>query len=435
MPVIIPTRRAIILMGLGIPLSLIIAWLVPGLWVFCFAGITAILSLVALDGFAARSSTAFGIQLDAPPILFVGRNNSFRLRIEDESRDYLPEMQVRFEFNELVEPHSRQDLPTDGRLELDLNLLRRGEAHLDALWLRWEGPLGFAAKQMRLPSDIVRPVNPDIRTIRSDAVRFITREADFGVKSQRDKGDGSEFDAMREFVPGMDRRSVDWKASARHMELMAKEFRTERNHNIVLAYDTGRLMCERLGELSRLDHAVHAGLLLAYASLRGGDRVGVYGFDTQPRVMTGLVRGNAAFGKLQSEMSRLDYSPLDANYTLGLTRLSSGLNRRSLIILFTDFLDTTQAELMVENAARLAKRHLVLFAVFQDDDLERVMSRRPETPEDVTRAVIADNLLQERRTVMKRLKRLGIDVLEAPVESFSSDLLSRYLTILRQERI
>ena len=77
MPVIIPTRRAIILMGLGIPLSLIIAWLVPGLWVFCFAGITAILSLVALDGFAARSSTAFGIQLDAPPILVVGRNNSF----------------------------------------------------------------------------------------------------------------------------------------------------------------------------------------------------------------------------------------------------------------------------------------------------------------------------------------------------------------------
>ncbi|MAK60461.1 MAG: DUF58 domain-containing protein [Ponticaulis sp.] len=435
MPVILPTRKAIILMGLGIPLSLIIAWLVPGIWVFCFAGITAILLLVALDGLAARSSQAFKIDLDAPPTFFVGKNNALTLQIGDERRDYLPETHVRFEFNEPVEVLPSQKLPSSGRLELDLNMLRRGEARLEALWLRWSGPFGFAVKQLRLPSDITRPINPDIRTIRADAIRFITREADFGVKSQRDKGDGSEFDAMREFVPGMDRRSVDWKASARHMELMAKEFRTERNHNIVLAYDTGRLMCERLGGLSRLDHAVHAGMLLAYASLRGGDRVGVYGFDTQPRVMTGLVRGNAAFGKLQSEMARLDYSSLDANYTLGLTRLSSGLNRRSLIILFTDFLDTTQAELMVENAARLSKRHLVLFAVFQDHDLERVMSRRPDTPEDVTRAVIADNLLQERRTVMKRLKRLGIDVLEAPVESFSSELLTRYLSILRQERI
>ena len=134
-------------------------------------------------------------------------------------------------------------------------------------------------------------------------------------------------------------------------------------------------------------------------------------------------------------MSKLNYSPDDANYTLGLTRLSSGLSRRSLIILFTDFIDTTQAELMVENAARLSKRHLVLFAVFQDADLERIANAEPKTPEDVTRAVIADKLIQERRVVQKRLKRLGIDVLEAPVERFSTELLSRYLEILMQERI
>ncbi|HBH90936.1 MAG TPA: DUF58 domain-containing protein, partial [Hyphomonadaceae bacterium] len=125
----------------------------------------------------------------------------------------------------------------------------------------------------------------------------------------------------------------------------------------------------------------------------------------------------------------------DANYTLGLTRLSAGLNRRSLIVLFTDFIDTAQAELMVENAARLAKRHLVVFAVFKDEDLEALAVKEPETPEDVTRAVIADNLIQERRTVIKRLSRLGIDVLEAPAHQFSSALLNRYLTILQQERI
>lgn len=430
-----PTPLAILLMGLGIPLALIIAWLMPSLWMFCFVGITGILTLVALDAFATRSASAFDLDIDAPAVFFVGKENQIRIRIEDKRRDYLPPLSARLEFNDIVEPLATQMVSDEGEIVCDLHMLKRGEARLEALWLRWNGPLGFASKQIRWPINLSRAVNPDIRTLKSDAIRFITREADFGIKSQTEKGDGSEFDAMREFVPGMDRRSVDWKASARHMALMAKEFRTERNHNVVLAYDTGRLMCEKLDELSRLDHAVHAGMLLAYASLRGGDRVGVYGFDTQPRVMTGLVRGNSAFTKLQSEMAKLEYSPLDANYTLGLTRLSSGLNRRSLIILFTDFIDTTQAELMVENAARLAKRHLVLFAVFRDGDLEDIVSRRPRTPEDVTRAVIADNMLQERRTVMKRLKRLGIDVLEAPVESFSSELLSRYLNILRQERI
>lgn len=435
MPSVLPTRRAIILMGLGVPLCLLLALVAPALWVICFGGVTAILALVFLDAVAARAFSAFDISTDAPPIFFVGDNNEFTVTIRDERRDYLPRLQIRMEWSDIIAEQPAEQVPEDGVFITGLRALFRGNATLDAIWLRWAGPLGFVWKQVRIPAEISRAVNPDIRTVRSEAIRLKTREADFGIKSQMQKGDGSEFDAMREFVPGMDRRSVDWKASARHMELMAKEYRTERNHNIILAYDTGRLMCEPLGELSRLDHAVHAGLLLAYASLRGGDRVGVYGFDTQPHVMTGLVRGNAAFSKLQTEMSKLNYSPDDANYTLGLTRLSSGLSRRSLIILFTDFIDTTQAELMVENAARLSKRHLVLFAVFQDADLERIANAEPKTPEDVTRAVIADKLIQERRVVQKRLKRLGIDVLEAPVERFSTELLSRYLEILMQERI
>ena len=435
MPSIRPTPLAIILMAMGIPICLVFAWTAPALWVLSFAGIAAIAVLIILDALAARSSRALTITPDIPPIWFVGSGNRFTLTITDEKRGYLPKIEVRPEFNELVDPPGVRILPASGVIDFELNMNRRGEAVLDALWLRWSGPLGFVQKQLQLKAGFSSPVNPDIRILQTDALKLIVREAEFGVKAQRDRGDGSEFDAMREFVPGMDRRSVDWKASARHMALMTKEYRTERNHNIVLAFDTGRLMCEPLNGLPRLDHAVHAGLLLAYASLRGGDRVAVYGFDAQPRNMTGMVSGNSAFSRLQTELAKLDYSTEDANYTLGLTRLSAGLSRRSLIILFTDFIDTTQAELMVENAARLSKRHLVLFAVFDDQDLQAQANAEPKTPEDVTRAVIADQLLQSRRTVIRRLERLGIDVLEAPVNEFSTALLNRYLKILRQERI
>ncbi len=435
MPVITPSRLAIALMALGIPLALAIAALVPTLWVLAFAGITAVLMAIFVDALLSARARGMEINVDAAPIYFVGPDNPLTLTVHNSGRSRPARVDVKLETNDLIDDIEVGPLAASGKHTFSMLMERRGEAEIHAVWLRWSGPLGLVLKQVRMPLDIRRPINPDIRTLQADAIRLINREAEFGMKSQLDKGDGSEFDALREFMPGMDRRSLDWKASARHRTLMAKEFRTERNHNIVLAFDTGRLMCEPISGISRLDHAVHASLLLAYASLRGGDRVGVYGFDAQPRVLTGLVRGQTGFAKLQSEMARLDYSTLDANYTLGLTRLSASLSRRSLIVLFTDFVDTIQAELMIENAARLAKRHLVLFAVFRDEDLHRVMASDPQTPSDVTRAVIADGLLQERRTVQKRLERLGIEVLEAPAESFSSELLSRYLTLTRQERI
>lgn len=435
MPVVYPTRLAIILMALGVPLAMLIAVIAPPFWMVCFAGITGVLCALGADIVLCISTRRLTIKPHAPGVYFVGEMNNFRLDVHFKGNRKPAQILLKLDVNERIESVPVRTLTPSGFESFDLRMLMRGEAVLEAVWLKWQGPLGLTWKQIRIPLDIVRPINPDIRTLQADAIRLLNRDADFGMKSQLDRGDGSEFDAMREFVHGMDKRSLDWKASARHRTLMAKEFRTERNHNVILAYDTGRLMCEPIHGISRLDHAVHAGMLLAYASLRGGDRVGVYGFDTQPRVTTGLVRGQAGFGKLQSEMAKLDYSSVDANYTLGLTRLSSGLNRRSLIILFTDFVDTTQAELMIENAARLAKRHLVLFAVFQDEDLAETISAAPQTADDVTRSVIADGLLQERRTVQKRLKRLGIDVLEAPAKRFSSDLLSRYLTITREERI
>lgn len=436
MPIIVPSRLAILLMALGVPLGLLIAAIFPQAWTFSFDGIAGLGAAIALDALMTRSSRRLSVEVDCPTILFVGPNNEAQLRIQAENDEALPShMLAKLDLGARLDAIPPAEVPTSGELTFQLQARQRGLTEIDAVWLRWRGPMGLCWKQVRKSQELERAINPDIRTMQADAIRLINREAEFGMKTQRDRGDGSEFDALREFVTGMDRRSLDWKASARHRTLMAKEYQTERNHNVVLAFDTGRLMCEPINGMTRLDHAVHAGMLLAYASLRGGDRVGVYGFDARPQIMTGLVRGQSGFGKLQSELAKLEYSTFDANYTLGLTRLSAGLNRRSLIILFTDFVDTIQAELMVENAARLAKRHLVVFAVFQDEDLNRIITREPETADDVTRAVIAEGLLQERRMVQKRLQRLGVEVLEAPAESFSSDLLSRYLQLTREERI
>src|SRR6185436_7021315 len=221
------------------------------------------------------------------------------------------------------------------------------------------------------------------------AQRLFSRTFVHGLKPMRDRGDGSEFDALAKFEAGMDPRLVDWKQSARHMNLLAKEVRAERNHQLVFAVDTGRQMCEPIGGVPRVDCALNAALLLAYVGLKLGDRVSFFGFDARPHLATGFVAGPSAFAHLQALTAKIDYSTDETNFTLGLSTLAERLKRRSMVVVFTDFTDTISAELMVENVARLTRRHMIVFVTFRDEELESMRAARPQTPGDVSRAVIA----------------------------------------------
>ena len=221
-----------------------------------------------------------------------------------------------------------------------------------------------------------------------------------GFHVQLNRGIGSEFHALREFQTGHDPRQIDWKQSARHNALIVREFRVEQNQHIVAMLDTGRLMSEPLLGQPRLDRALTAILLLFYVSLKLGDRCRLAAFDSQPRLSSGVVSGVRSFGQLQRLAASLDYSAEETNFTLGLTQLSADLEHRSIIFLFSDFSDTTSAELMLENVARLLARHTVLFVLFRDEEVEAMRRAEPRVPEDATRAVIAEGMARERDIVL-----------------------------------
>jgi len=184
--------------------------------------------------------------------------------------------------------------------------------------------------------------------------------------------------------------------------------------------------------LPRIDRAINAALLLAFVSLRLGDRVGLFAFDSKPRLASGLASGPAAFPLLQRLATSLDYSTEETNFTLGLTALSGRLDRRAIVVVFTDFADATSAELMVENVARLMRTHLVLFVVFRDEELEALTTREPIEPEDVSRAVVAERLLKQKEAVAARLRRLGAQIIDAPADGLSTSLLNGYLDVKRR---
>jgi uncharacterized protein (DUF58 family) len=276
---------------------------------------------------------------------------------------------------------------------------------------------------------------PDLSPVRSPDLQTFLRTAQLGLIARRIRGEGTQFEALSEYEPGMDRRRIDWKASARHTRLYARENESERNNQIVFAFDCGQAMCEPVDGLPRIDRAVSAALTCAYVALKGGDKVALFGFARRPQVMTPFIGDARAFHRLQSAAAGLDYEAAEPNFTLALATLTARLKRRSLVVVFSDFTDPTSAELMVESLGRLVGKHLVLFVTIADSELERMIHAPPGDIATLARAVTADTLAQQRKLVLGRLRRMGVDVIEAPWDAIGTRLIDRYLTIRGNEAI
>lgn len=436
---IFPTIRAILLMLAGVPLMIFIAIAAPSLWIICAGWIFAVAGLVGMDALLGARITQLKISSAPPSVLYVGSSEELDVELSYANGPLPKRVEVKLETDPFLEP-----IPELGLRGWDqksrpyafaLKPTRRGTTKIDNLWLRWKGPLGLVQKVVKRNLNFSLPILPNIKWVKEEAIRIYSRDAEFGIKLQIDRGDGSEFDALREFTSGMDRRAIDWKHSARHKSLLAKEFRTERNHNIIFAFDTGRLMCEPLQGIPKIDHAINAGLLLSFVSLRNGDKTMVFGFDERPGTNSGFMMGSRAFPKVQQRAAELDYSHQETNFTLALSQLRSRLERRSLIIIFSDFVDTISAELMLENVRRLMDRHLVIFATFEDETLSAYTDRAPSAVSDFSQAVVSDVLLTEREIVLRRLQRMGVQIIEAKPEHFSADLISRYLQIKQRDML
>jgi uncharacterized protein (DUF58 family) len=311
-------------------------------------------------------------------------------------------------------------------------MLRRGVARFDRLWVRWSGPLGLIWRQCAVALEKALPILPDLRPVNDRGAAIINRYALEGMIAQLTRGEGSDFDALVEFRPGMDRRSIDWKQSGRHSKLLSKQYRTERNNQIVFAIDSGRQMSEPVAGLPRVDRCVSAALLTAWIALKLGDRVSINAFDSKPRLASGLVSGSAAFAEIERVAAEIDYGGDETNYTYALTTLAARLTRRSMIILFTEFTDAISAEFLVRAVRRLVTTHLVLIVVLRDEELEAIASRNPHDPDDVTRAITASTLLKERRVAITSLQHLGVHVIESEHHRVSEQLVAGYLDLKKR---
>ncbi len=436
-PLLVPTRRAAVLLAIAAPVAVVIAAMAPGAWIAAPALGGTVLLLVVGDAFLAGSLR--DATLTVPGDVEVGAED--RVLVHADLRGgSCSQFEVAIEADERLFPGGRcrfalERVGNVWRGSQFLSPTRRGTGRVEGLWLRWRGPLGLGARQVKREYDEEVRVWPNIAGVRSPTLQTFLRDAQYGLIARRIRGEGTQFESLTEYQAGMDRRRIDWKASARHVALYAREFETERNNQIVFAFDCGQAMCEPVDGLPRIDRAVSAALTTAYVALKGGDKVSLFGFAARPEVSTPFIAHSREFFRLQRAAAGLDYHAQEPNFTLALATLSQRLQRRSMIVVFSDFTDPTSANLMIESIGRLASRHLVLFVTMTDSELEDLSRAEPDAMEELAMAVTADSLLRQRELVTHTLRQMGVDVIEASHDKIGVRLIDAYLSIKRSGAI
>ncbi|WP_377271077.1 DUF58 domain-containing protein [Peterkaempfera sp. SMS 1(5)a] len=311
---------------------------------------------------------------------------------------------------------------------------RRGDRHAHRVTVRSLGPLGLAARQgsHSVPWTVrVLPPFASRKHLPSRLARL--RELD-GRTSLLVRGQGTEFDSLREYIPGDDVRSIDWRASARRSSVAVRTWRPERDRHILIVLDTGRTSAGRVGDAPRLDAAMDAALLLTALATKAGDRVDLLAHDRRARAS---VQGRGASEVLPSfvnAMAVLEPALVETDARALTSAVLRRASRRSLVVLLTG-LDTFPVEQgLLPVLPSLTRRHEVLVASVADPRVAELAGARG-TVEAVYAAAAAEQTRADRRRTADRLARHGVTVVDAPPADLPPALADAYLALKAAGRL
>ncbi|MFF5189089.1 DUF58 domain-containing protein [Streptomyces sp. NPDC000345] len=320
------------------------------------------------------------------------------------------------------------------RVTTRLRPTRRGDRQADRVTIRSYGPLGLLSRQgtHRVPWT-VRVLPPFTSRKHLPAKLARLRELD-GRTSVLTRGEGTEFDSLRAYVPGDDTRSIDWRATARHSTVAVRTWRPERDRHILLVLDTGRTSAGRVGDAPRLDAAMDAALLLAALASRAGDRVDLLAYDRRVRA---LVQGRTArdvLPALVNAMATLEPELVETDArTLAATALRTA-PRHCLIVLLTTLDTAPMEEGLLPVLPQLTQRHSVLVASVADPHIAGMAISRGTT-EAVYDAAAAAQAQAERHRTADKLRRHGVMVVDAIPDELAPALADAYLALKAAGRL
>lgn len=440
----IPTRRAVWAMALLLASALPAVWrpALLGVWIAAGAAILVALGLDASRGFflelpSAARRVAGSLPLGAWSEVRVRLRNGSAKALQLSVYDHHP---GRFDARGLPQ-EVRLGAGAWAELRYQVRPLGRGQHSFGPVQLLLRSPWGFWRRDGRAGQGETVKVYPNFAVVAGATLRATDRRLpSLGILRKRKRGEGMEFNQLREYRRGDALRQIDWKATSRMRKLISKEYQEERDQQVLILLDCGRRMRSREAgngsgqeRLSHFDHALNAVLLLGYVALRQGDAVGLQTFGGPAR----MLRPRKAMPTLNAFLNALyDLEPTThaSDFLAAAKDCAARLSKRSLVVVMSNLRDEDSEDLQPA-LALLRKRHLVLFASLRETALDEALQDGIHDFRGALRAGALHEYLSARREAFDRLRAHGGLCMDVLPQQLAAGLVNRYLEIKQSGRL
>jgi uncharacterized protein (DUF58 family) len=422
-------------LALAILLLAAAALVAPGMpWLVLAVGILAVLALVVLDVVLAPPPAALLPRRVAPGVLRLRRPAETSLSVHNPTARPL-EVAV----HDAALPsmgrkprRHRARIAPEGWVELsaDIEPSRRGRFQLGPLTVRTAGPLRLAGRQATLANVQDVKVYPALKGRDEVALRLRRgRLLQSGIRSSAIRGGGSEFEAMREYLPDDEFRRINWRATARSSTAITNQFREERNQQLILLLDASRAMAGQVDGVSRLEHALDAAVAVAELGSRIGDHVGVVAFGQAVRAQLDPRGSRDQPHRIIDLLFGIQPRLEAPNYAGAFAGVLRRHRRRALMVLFTDLSERSVLEPLLRAVPVLLTRHVLMIAAVRDPEVEAMARAAPTTSAEAYEKAAASEFLEWRDGAAALLRRMGVPTFDLHPHDLAGRMADEYLRI------
>lgn len=428
------TKLFYALLAVGfVPLSL--SWGRPGLrWVTAGYDV-ALLFMALIDSRISHLPPGVEIGREFTERFYIGAETGVRInvlnysprtitvRVKDE---YPPEMRLTGQ----REGHMRVKAQNSAALIYGLTPPRRGRFEFGQIAVRYLSRLRLVWCEARLGQPETVKVYPNIRRAREAELKALGARSLVAARRRAAwRGEGRDFESLREYVPGDELRHISWSATARRGRLTTRQYQIERDQTILIALDAGRLMTGRIEDETKFDSAIHAALALMSAAERGGDMAGLAVFGRRINAYVPPGRGREQIDTVLEALHAIEPEMIEPSYTRAFEFITANCKRRALVVLLTDVVDEEGSRELLESLKLLRPRHLPLVVSVGDRDLRAVVRDVPASVRDLFTQSVAEEILHQREAALRLVESLGGLALDVTTAALVPSLLETYIRV------
>ena len=332
----------------------------------------------------------------------------------------------------------KRDFLIERKLEKQKNVLleyilepkERGEYSFGNLNIFVSSKAGLVSRRFTLQKNATLPSYPSFIHLRKYELMALQNEFLFGgIKKIRKLGHTMEFEQIKEYVPGDDVRTINWKATSKRNQLMVNQFQDEKSQRIYMLIDKGRTMQMPFNGLSLLDYSINATMALSHIILKKYDKAGMMTFSKKTENKVAAENKSGQLRKISEALYNVQTNFYESDFSRLYQDVKFSLGQRSLVLLFTNFETLDAVNRQMKYLRGIAKNHLLVIVFFKNTELQQLIHNNPENMQEVYDQIIAEKFEFEKKLIIQELRKYGIFTVYTSPENLSIEVINKYLEI------